>query len=92
VLGPLTAVKATLPHPRGEIAVDFTQSEPGILARRHHLAPWRHGRMILGDMVYPLARAPQEIPQQILKRTARAALPRAQFSALLKACSHHDRK
>lgn len=62
-LGPLTAVKATLPHPQGEIAVDLTQPEPGVLRGVITLPPGVTGRLILGDVVYPLRAGAQEIPQ-----------------------------
>ncbi|MFN2282846.1 MAG: alpha-L-rhamnosidase C-terminal domain-containing protein, partial [Anaerolineae bacterium] len=61
----LTALKATLPHPRGEIAVDLTQPEPGVLRGTINLPSGVTGKLILGDTVYPLHGGIQEIPQRI---------------------------
>jgi alpha-L-rhamnosidase len=65
MLGPLTAVKATLPHPQGEIAVDLTQPEPGVLRGMLTLPSGVMGKLILGDTTYPLHEGVQEIPQRI---------------------------
>ncbi|HOU15994.1 MAG TPA: alpha-L-rhamnosidase C-terminal domain-containing protein [Anaerolineae bacterium] len=54
MLGPLTAVKATLPHPQGDIVVDLTQPEPGVLRGTLTLPPGVTGTLILGDEVFPL--------------------------------------
>lgn len=61
MLGSLTAVKATLPHPQGEIAVDLTQPEPGVLRGTLTLPPGVTGKLILGDEVYPLREGLQDI-------------------------------
>ncbi len=61
LLGPLTVVKATLPHPQGEIAVDLTQPEPGLLRGAITLPPGVTGKLILGDEVYPLRGGRQDI-------------------------------
>jgi len=61
-LGPLTAVRATLPHPQGEIAVDFTQPEPGILHGVITLPDGVSGQLLLGDAVYPLHGGRQTLP------------------------------
>ncbi len=63
LLGPLTAVRATLPHPQGEIAVDFTQPEPGILRGTISLPVDVTGKLVLGDAVYPLHGGSQDVPQ-----------------------------
>ena len=63
LLGALTAVKATLPHPRGEIAVDFTQPEPGVLRGTVSLPAGVTGKLILDDVVYPLHGGLQDISQ-----------------------------
>ncbi|MFN2109170.1 MAG: alpha-L-rhamnosidase C-terminal domain-containing protein, partial [Anaerolineae bacterium] len=64
-LGSLTAVQATLPHPRGEIAVDFTQPKPGVLRGTISLPVGVEGKLILGDAAYLLHEGIQEIPQRI---------------------------
>ncbi|MGC9397233.1 MAG: alpha-L-rhamnosidase C-terminal domain-containing protein [Anaerolineae bacterium] len=61
-LDALTAVKATLPHPQGEIAVDLTQPEPGVLRGTVSLPAGVTGKLILDDAVYPLHGGSQNIP------------------------------
>jgi alpha-L-rhamnosidase len=62
MLGPLTTVKATLPHPQGEIAVDLTQPNPDVLRGTISLPAGVTGKLIIGDTTYPLHEGIQEIP------------------------------
>jgi hypothetical protein len=70
LLGPLTAVKATLPHPQGEIAVDLTQPEPGVLRGTLTLPPGVTGNLILGGEMFPLRGGQQDI-QEVCQRIKR---------------------